>query len=145
MASVIAKSHGEFELGRLNTGSTPVPISLRNQRRDPPPATPTGSAQEPRRRIRHSRSFSSIDYTAQDEPDMHEARGQPEPIKETGRARAQRRKTGGLADIGHQRRPSTAHGSPASKKVMYSQYPDFENITDPFAKRDKIPRKHRPS
>ncbi|KAJ1897279.1 hypothetical protein LPJ66_003471 [Kickxella alabastrina] len=76
---------------------------------------------------------------------MHEARGQPEPIKETGRARAQRRKTGGLGDIGHQRRPSTAHGSPASKKVMYSQYPDFENITDPFAKRDKIPRKHRPS
>ncbi|KAJ2394154.1 hypothetical protein GGI05_002165 [Coemansia sp. RSA 2603] len=60
------------------------------------------------------------------------------------RQRAQRRKTDGSDEIREfSRRPSTSHGSDTQRKVTYSQYPDFETIKDPFAKRDKIPRKHR--
>ncbi|KAJ2571938.1 hypothetical protein IW140_001288 [Coemansia sp. RSA 1813] len=59
------------------------------------------------------------------------------------RVRGQRRKTDCSDEIqASVRRPSTSHSSsPSSRKVTYSQYPDFETITDPFAKRDKIPRK----
>ncbi|KAJ2491544.1 hypothetical protein IWW37_002216 [Coemansia sp. RSA 2050] len=57
------------------------------------------------------------------------------------RARQQRRKTDGSDEILSVRRPSTSHASSPPRKVAYSQYPDFENITDPFAKRDKIPQK----
>ncbi|KAJ1641934.1 hypothetical protein LPJ64_006165, partial [Coemansia asiatica] len=59
------------------------------------------------------------------------------------RMRAQRRKTDGSDEIKSLSRPSTSHGSSAMRKATYSQYPDFETIKDPFAKRDKIPRKHR--
>ncbi|KAJ1815015.1 hypothetical protein LPJ75_002527 [Coemansia sp. RSA 2598] len=59
------------------------------------------------------------------------------------RLRAQRRKTDGSDEIKSLRRPSTSHGPSTMRKATYSQYPDFETIKDPFAKRDKIPRKHR--
>ncbi|KAJ2657660.1 hypothetical protein IWW48_004405 [Coemansia sp. RSA 1200] len=59
------------------------------------------------------------------------------------RTRGQRRRTDCSDEIqANIRRPSTSHSlSPSSRKVTYSQYPDFETIADPFAKRDKIPRK----
>ncbi|KAJ2556379.1 hypothetical protein EV175_002048 [Coemansia sp. RSA 1933] len=59
------------------------------------------------------------------------------------RMRGQRRKTDCSDEIQASiRRPSTSHSSSlTSRKVTYSQYPDFETITDPFAKRDKIPQK----
>ncbi|KAJ2449671.1 hypothetical protein GGF42_004699, partial [Coemansia sp. RSA 2424] len=57
------------------------------------------------------------------------------------RSRQQRRKTDGSDEIQSVRRPSTSHASSPPRKIAYSQYPDFESITDPFAKRDKIPQK----
>ncbi|KAJ2846555.1 hypothetical protein IWW36_004297, partial [Coemansia brasiliensis] len=60
---------------------------------------------------------------------------------EQRRSRGQRRTTGGFDDPAKIRRPATAHASTVSRKVTYSQYPDFETIKDPFAKRDKIPRR----
>ncbi|KAJ1892209.1 hypothetical protein LPJ71_007485, partial [Coemansia sp. S17] len=57
------------------------------------------------------------------------------------RARQQRRKTDCSDEIQSMRRPSTSHASSPPRKVAYSQYPDFESISDPFAKRDKIPQK----
>ncbi|KAJ2006879.1 hypothetical protein H4R26_001111 [Coemansia thaxteri] len=59
------------------------------------------------------------------------------------RARQQRRKTDGSEEIQSMRRPSTSHAASPPRKVAYSQYPDFESITDPFAKRDKIPQKSK--
>ncbi|KAJ1965108.1 hypothetical protein GGI12_000992 [Dipsacomyces acuminosporus] len=56
------------------------------------------------------------------------------------RARQQRRRTDGTDDLRPIKRPSTAHSSTSPQHAAtYSQYPDFENIKDPFAKRDKIP------
>ncbi|PIA18843.1 hypothetical protein COEREDRAFT_79400, partial [Coemansia reversa NRRL 1564] len=60
--------------------------------------------------------------------------------REQRRSRMQRRRTDGSDEIFALQRPSTSRASP-TRKVTYSQYPDFETITDPFAKRDKIPRK----
>ncbi|KAJ2858237.1 hypothetical protein GGI22_003350, partial [Coemansia erecta] len=56
------------------------------------------------------------------------------------RVRGQRRRTDCSDELQASiRRPSSSHSS--SHKITYSQYPDFETIADPFAKRDKIPRK----
>ncbi|KAJ1800819.1 hypothetical protein LPJ59_000791 [Coemansia sp. RSA 2399] len=59
------------------------------------------------------------------------------------RVRGQRRRTDCSDELQASiRRPSSSHSSSlTSRKVTYSQYPDFETITDPFAKRDKIPQK----
>ncbi|KAJ2901121.1 hypothetical protein IWW38_000086 [Coemansia aciculifera] len=57
------------------------------------------------------------------------------------RSRQMRRKTDCSDEIQSMRRPSTSHASSPPRKIAYSQYPDFESITDPFAKRDKIPQK----
>ncbi|KAJ2725924.1 hypothetical protein GGI07_000969 [Coemansia sp. Benny D115] len=120
-----------------------------------------------RRHIRHSRSFSDLDMspqkgTGRDPPAIavsSSAASRRDDLTASGskyssytvavresdsrRARAQRRKTDGADEIVATRRPSTSHGS-TMRKVTYSQYPDFENIKDPFAKRDKIPRNHHP-
>ncbi|KAJ2156561.1 hypothetical protein GGF46_005105 [Coemansia sp. RSA 552] len=60
---------------------------------------------------------------------------------EQRRARMQRRKTEGQEELHGARRPHTSHASSTARKVTYSQYPDFETIKDPFAKRDRIPRR----
>ncbi|KAJ2633772.1 hypothetical protein H4R22_000198 [Coemansia sp. RSA 1290] len=60
---------------------------------------------------------------------------------EQRRSRGQRRTTSGFDEPAKIRRPATAHASTVSRKVTYSQYPDFETVKDPFAKRDKIPRR----
>ncbi|KAJ2817440.1 hypothetical protein IWW50_006169, partial [Coemansia erecta] len=57
------------------------------------------------------------------------------------RAHMHRRKTESVENAPRIQRPATAHASTTSRKVTYSQYPDFETIKDPFAKRDKIPRR----
>ncbi|KAJ2795464.1 hypothetical protein H4R21_005101, partial [Coemansia helicoidea] len=54
-----------------------------------------------------------------------------------GRPRMQRRQTAGSADL----QGIAAVRAPPQRKVTYSQYPDFETIKDPFAKRDRIPRR----
>ncbi|KAJ2387163.1 hypothetical protein H4S02_003496, partial [Coemansia sp. RSA 2611] len=60
---------------------------------------------------------------------------------EQRRIRGQRRKTDSSEEPPRIQRPATAHATTTSRKVTYSQYPDFETIKDPFAKRDKIPRR----
>ncbi|KAJ2548407.1 hypothetical protein IWW35_004197, partial [Coemansia sp. RSA 1878] len=57
------------------------------------------------------------------------------------RAQMQRRKTDNVYVPSSIQRPATAHASTTARKITYSQYPDFETIKDPFAKRDKIPRR----
>ncbi|KAJ2714493.1 hypothetical protein H4R19_001702 [Coemansia spiralis] len=54
-----------------------------------------------------------------------------------GRPRTQRRKTEGSVDL----EGIAVSRSPPQRKVTYSQYPDFETVKDPFAKRDRIPRR----
>ncbi|KAJ2616508.1 hypothetical protein H4S08_000744 [Coemansia sp. RSA 1365] len=119
--------------------------------------------------IRHSRSFSSIrrtsmgarngptmpatlpsagvaDTAVDDMPPLpssdskYTSQAAAARSREQRRSRMQRRRTDGSDEISAPQRPSTSRASP-TRKVTYSQYPDFETITDPFAKRDKIPRK----
>ncbi|KAJ2706056.1 hypothetical protein FB645_001919 [Coemansia sp. IMI 203386] len=188
MSSVVYETQHSIRLGRSQVGSaTAASFSLREQRRDTHetsthiiPDRDSDSEQIEHRYIRHSRSFSNIDYVHQTEE--AEMAGPQTPVSAAGREasmqqytpnnargrqmmpnsdskyssqtisaradnekrlRAQRRKTDGSDEIQSLRRPSTSHGSSTMRKPTYSQYPDFENIKDPFAKRDKIPRKHR--
>lgn len=97
---------------------------------------------------RHSRSFSDLTYGS-----LSPEQQRPSNTIDTShqsttqggqrRAREQRRRTDGAPqDTNRITRPNTAHTSSRLREPMsYSQYPDFETIKDPFAKRDKIPRK----
>ncbi|ORX71594.1 hypothetical protein DL89DRAFT_256584 [Linderina pennispora] len=64
------------------------------------------------------------------------------------RMRAHRRRTDGStidSETSPIQRPRTAHGPASPEFSTYSQYPDFETVTNPFAKSDKIPRKRVPA
>ncbi|KAJ2786974.1 hypothetical protein GGI15_001080 [Coemansia interrupta] len=171
--------HNNLSIGRSQAGST-TGRSLREQRKgalavdlsfeqhqNQQQQQPYKEQADERRQIRHSRSFSNMEYTPQkaradgytinsvSTPEAQRQMVAPHSDSKYAsntvsyraserRQRAQRRKTDGSDEIREiNRRPSTSHGSDTQRKVTYSQYPDFETIKDPFAKRDKIPRKHR--